>query len=281
MVVGEQLIPDRVQVAEDEYIVYEAESMLPEGATIKLEKSDKIPDGVKNPVKLADGSIVDINTTLPENYTDDNGNAVEVTLKDGPKFVAGGQQKLVFIDLARMLFPGFIAGILLAAIIAASMSTADSQLLVASSSFTSDIYKPLIRKNASEKETLWVGRIVVIIVAFIAYFIASSEGTGAQAIMTMVDNAWGLFGGAFGPVVILSLFWKRLTYEGAVAGIVTGAIVDIVWLVWLTAPTGIYEILPAFIAGLIVTVVVSLIAKAPSQEVLNIYARATDNSIDD
>ena len=99
--------------------------------------------------------------------------------------------------------------------------------------------------------------------------------------MTMVDNAWGLFGGAFGPVVILSLFWKRLTYEGAVAGIVTGAIVDIVWLVWLTAPTGIYEILPAFIAGLIVTVVVSLIAKAPSQEVLNIYARATDNSIDD
>ena len=199
----------------------------------------------------------------------------------GEELLADGSQKLVFIKLARYIFPGFIAGVLLAAIIAASMSTADSQLLVASSSFTSDIYKPLIRKQASEKETLWVGRIVVIIVSVIAYFIASSEGTGAQAIMTMVDNAWGLFGGAFGPVVILSLFWKRLTYTGAVAGIVTGAVVDIIWLIWLTAPTGIYEIAPAFIISLVVTVAASLITKAPSQEVLAIYQRATDNSIDD
>ncbi len=199
----------------------------------------------------------------------------------GEELLADGSQKLVFIKLARYIFPGFIAGVLLAAIIAASMSTADSQLLVASSSFTSDIYKPLIRKQASEKEILWVGRIVVIIVSVIAYFIASSKGTGAQAIMTMVDNAWGLFGGAFGPVVILSLFWKRLTYTGAVTGIVVGAVVDIVWLVWLTAPTGIYEILPAFIIGLIVTVAASLATKAPSQEVLDIYARATDESIDD
>lgn len=199
----------------------------------------------------------------------------------GEELLTAGAQKLVFIKLARYIFPGFIAGILLAAIIAASMSTADSQLLVASSSFTSDIYKPLIRKNASEKELLWVGRAVVIIVAVIAFFIAGSEGTGAQAIMTMVDNAWGLFGGAFGPVVILSLFWKRLTYGGAVAGIVTGAVVDIVWLLWLTAPTGVYEILPAFVIGFIVTVVVSLIGKAPSEEVLALYDRATDNSIDD
>ena len=199
----------------------------------------------------------------------------------GEELLADGSQKLVFIKLARYIFPGFIAGILLAAIIAASMSTADSQLLVASSSFTSDIYKPLIRKQASEKEVLWVGRIVVVAVSVIAYFIASSEGTGAQAIMTMVDNAWGLFGGAFGPVVILSLFWKRLTYIGAVAGIVVGAVVDVVWLIWLTAPTGIYEILPAFIIGLIATVVVSLATKAPSQEVLDIYAKATDESIDD
>ena len=203
----------------------------------------------------------------------------DITL--GEELLTIGAQKLVFIKLARYIFPGFVAGILLAAIIAASMSTADSQLLVASSSFTSDIYKPLIRKNASEKELLWVGRVVVIIVAIIAFFIAGSEGTGAQAIMTMVDNAWGLFGGAFGPVVILSLFWKRLTYGGAVAGIVTGAIVDIVWLLWLTGATGIYEILPAFVIGLIVTVAVSLIDKKPSDEVLAIYERATDNSIDD
>ncbi len=199
----------------------------------------------------------------------------------GAELLPIGAQKLVFVRLARTLFPGFIAGILLAAIIAASMSTADSQLLVASSSFTSDIYKPLIRKQASNKEVLWVGRIVVILVSVIAFFIANSEGQSAQAIMTMVDNAWGLFGGAFGPVVILSLFWKRLTFSGALAGIVTGAVVDIVWLLKLTDITGIYEILPAFAIGFIAAIVVSLISKKPSAEVEAIFEKATDNSIDD
>ena len=161
------------------------------------------------------------------------------------------------------------------------MSTADSQLLVASSSFTSELYKPLIRKQASEKELLWVGRAVVLAVAVVAYFIASSKGSGAQAIMNMVENAWGLFGAAFGPVVILSLFWKRFTYRGAVTGVAVGAIVDILWLLFLSGSTGIYEILPGFIAGLICSVAASLADKAPSAEVLTIYNRATDNSIDD
>ncbi len=198
----------------------------------------------------------------------------------GSELLPEGNQKLVFIKLARVLFNPFIAGILLAAIIAASMSTADSQLLVASSSFTSDIYKPIIRKQASDKEILWVGRLVVVIVSVVAFFIANSKGQGAQAIMTMVDNAWGLFGGAFGPVVILSLFWKRLTYKGALAGIIVGAIVDIVWLIWLSG-TDIYEIVPAFIIGWIVTMLVSVIDKRPSDEIIAIYDRATDNSIDD
>ncbi len=198
----------------------------------------------------------------------------------GAELLAKGAQELVFVTLARRLFPGFIAGILLAAIIAASMSTADSQLLVASSSFTSDIYKPIVRKKASEKELLWVGRIVVILVSVVAYFIASSKGSGAQAVMNMVSNAWALFGGAFGPVVLLSLFWKRFTYKGAVAGIVCGAVVDIVWLMCM-AWTGIYEIVPAFIIGLAVCVIVSLCDKAPSQEINEIFERATDNSIDD
>ena len=198
----------------------------------------------------------------------------------GAELLAKGAQELVFVTLARRLFPGFIAGILLAAIIAASMSTADSQLLVASSSFTSDIYKPIIRKNATEKELLWVGRIVVILVSVVAYFIASSKGSGAQAVMNMVSNAWALFGGAFGPVVLLSLFWKRFTYKGAVAGIVCGAVVDIAWLIAMTW-TGIYEIVPAFIVGLAVCVIVSLCDKAPSQEINEIFERATDNSIDD
>lgn len=198
----------------------------------------------------------------------------------GRELLANGAQELVFVTLARRVFPGFIAGLLLAAIIAASMSTADSQLLVASSSFTSDIYKPIIRKNASEKEVLWVGRVVVIIVSVIAFLIASSNGSGAQAVMNMVSNAWALFGAAFGPVVILSLFWKRLTYKGSLAGIIVGAVVDIVWLITM-AHTGVYELVPAFIVGFVATVLVSLIDKKPSAEVDAIFERAMDNSIDD
>ena len=204
---------------------------------------------------------------------------------DGENFAAGllseGAQEMIFVKLARGLFPSFIAGILLAAIIAASMSTADSQLLVASSSFTSDIYKPLIRKQASEKELLWVGRIVVIIVSVVAFFIASSKGEAAAAIMDMVSNAWALFGAAFGPVVLLSLFWKRFTYKGAIAGIVVGSVVDIVWFIYLTASTGIYELLPGFVAAFIAAIVISLIDKKPSREIEAIYERATDASIDD
>ena len=189
-------------------------------------------------------------------------------------------QELIFVILTRTLFPAFIAGILLAAIIAASMSTADSQLLVASSSFTSDIYKPIIRKKASEKELLWVGRIVVVIVAIVAFFIASSKGEGAAAIMSLVSNAWALFGAAFGPVILLSLFWKRFTYKGAIAGIVVGSIVDIVWLMYLSS-TGIYEIIPGTVAALIAAVVVTLIDKKPEPEVEAIFDAATNESLDD
>ena len=188
-------------------------------------------------------------------------------------------QELIFVKLTRYIFPSFIAGILLAAIIAASMSTADSQLLVASSSFTSDIYKPIIRKGASEKELLWVGRIVVVIVSIVAYFIASSKGDGAAAIMNLVSNAWALFGAAFGPVILLSLFWKRFTYKGAIAGIISGAVVDIVWLIYF-ASTGIYEIIPGFIVCAIFAVVVSLIDKKPSAEVEAIFETATSKNND-
>ena len=188
--------------------------------------------------------------------------------------IANGNQKLIFIELARRLFTPFIAGLLLAAIIAASMSTADSQLLVASSSFTSDIYKPVLRKNASNKETLWIGRLVVLVISVIAYFIASSKGQGAQAIMNMVENAWAGFGGSFGPVVLLSLFWKRLTYKGACAGVIVGAVVDILWLMYLSGSTGIYEIIPAFICSTIITVVVSLIDKKPSADVEELFDKA-------
>ena len=208
--------------------------------------------------------------------------------------IPAGIQQNIFIEIVNDIFPGFFAGIILSAIIAASMSTADSQLLVASSSFTSDIYKPLIRKNkASDKELLWVGRIVVLLVTIVGLIIAmsglNSTSSWASNIMAMVENAWGLFGAAFGPVVILSLFWKRFNYAGAVAGILAGAIADIAWLVLFTSTvtdavicnTGVYEILPGFIAGAIVAVIVTLCPKAPNDAVLEIYKNATDKTIDD
>ena len=193
----------------------------------------------------------------------------------GIELLSVGKQSMVFVTLSRSLFPPFIAGILLSAIIAASMSTADSQLLVASSSFTSDIYKPLIRKDASDKETLWVGRGVVLVIAVIAYFIASSEGDGAQAIMNLVENAWAGFGSAFGSVVILSLFWRRFTYKGALAGVVAGAVTDVLWLVFLSSATGVYEIIPGFIASMIAAVSATLLDKEPSKEITDIYDSAT------
>jgi len=178
---------------------------------------------------------------------------------------------LVFISMVRKIFPGLISGILLSAILAAAMSTADSQLLAAASAFASDVYKPVIRKGkSSETEMLWAGRIVVLLIAIIAVVIASDPNAGS--IMSLVSNAWGVFGAAFGPAIMLSLFWKRFTFNGAVFGIVVGALVDILWLLNL-ASTGIYEIVPGFIAGTIAAIVVSLASKSPDAAVLSLFDR--------
>ena len=190
-----------------------------------------------------------------------------------------GAQKTVFIVMARKFFPPVISGFLLAAIMAASVSTADSQLLVASSSFTSDLYQPIVRKDASTKEVLWIGRVAVIIIAVIAYIIASSKGSGAQAIMNLVENAWGVFGAAFGPTILLSLFWRRFNYAGACAGVIVGAIVDICWLMF--SSSGVYEIVPGFIVGGIAAIVVTLLTAAPSKDVTDIFDLATAEGNDD
>ena len=177
----------------------------------------------------------------------------------------------VFIQMVRKIFPGLISGLLLSAILAASMSTADSQLLASASAFASDVYKPVIRKDkASDKEMLWAGRIVVLIIAVIAMFIAANPNSGT--IMGLVENAWGVFGAAFGPVILLSLFWRRLNFPGAVAGILAGALVDIGWLI-LLKDVGIYEIIPGFIVGLAAAVAVSLATKAPAEEVTALFDR--------
>ena len=199
----------------------------------------------------------------------------------GEELLTQGLQKTVFMVMSRKFFFPLASGLLLAAIMAACISTADSQLLVASSSFTADIYQPIIRKNASEKEVLWIGRIVVVLVALIAFAMATSKGSGAQAIMNLVENAWGCFGAAFGPTILLSLFWRRFNYAGAVAGVVTGALVDGLWLAFLSAATGIYEIIPGFVCSLLAAVVVSKMTEEPSKEVTEIFDRASRADFDE
>ncbi len=184
--------------------------------------------------------------------------------------ISGGE--LVFITMTRRIFPGVISGILLSAVLAASMSTADSQLLAAASAFASDVYKPVFRKNkAGDREMLWAGRLVVVAIALIALVLAADPDAGS--IMGLVSNAWGVFGAAFGPVIMLSLYWKRFTFAGAVAGIVVGAAVDILWLAFL-ASTGVYEIVPGAAAGLLAAVVVSLATKAPGKDVESLFDKA-------
>lgn len=179
---------------------------------------------------------------------------------------------LVFITMVRKLFPSIISGLLLSAILAAAMSTADSQLLAAASAFASDVYKPIIRKNkTTDKEMLWSGRIVVAVIAIVALFIASNPNAGS--IMSLVSNAWGVFGAAFGPAILLSLFWKDFSYKGAVAGIIVGALTDILWLTYLSS-TGVYEIVPGFILGGLAAIIVSAVAGKPDKAVGELFDRA-------
>jgi sodium/proline symporter len=178
----------------------------------------------------------------------------------------------VFIQMVRMIFPAVISGILLSAILAAAMSTADSQLLSSASAFAADVYKPVLRKGqAPEKEMFWAGRFVVAFIAVCAIIIASNPGSGT--IMSLVGNAWGVFGAAFGPAILLSLFWKRFTFLGAVSGIIAGAVADVVWLAAFSG-TGLYEIIPGFVIGLITAFVVTLRGKKPGADVEALFDKS-------
>ena len=179
---------------------------------------------------------------------------------------------LVFVIMTRRIFPALISGVLLSAVLAAAMSTADSQLLAAASAFASDVYRPVIRQNnAKDREMLWAGRVVVLVISCVALYIASRPDAGS--IMSLVSNAWGVFGAAFGPAIMLSLFWKKFTYAGAALGIFTGALVDILWLEYMAA-TGVYEIIPGFFAGLVVAYLTSLIFPQKSKEVEELFDKA-------
>ncbi|RZV34238.1 MAG: sodium/proline symporter PutP [Sphingomonadaceae bacterium] len=167
----------------------------------------------------------------------------------------------IFIVLADLLFHPIITGFLLAALLAAIMSTISSQLLVASSSLTEDFYRLFLRKNASERESVNVGRICVLLVALVAIFIA---GDPESQVLGLVSNAWAGFGAAFGPLIILSLTWDRMTGAGALSGLVTGALVVIAWIAlgwngaFLGGP-GVYEIIPGFATAWLAIWLVSLV----------------------
>jgi sodium/proline symporter len=173
----------------------------------------------------------------------------------------------VFSETLKAMFPPFIAGIFLCAILAAAMSTADSQLLVASSSFSQDIFKGIINKKATDKQVLNVSRITVLVVALIAFVISLDQNS---SIFSLVSYAWAGFGGTLGPIILLALFWRRTTNAGAVAGFICAGITVLVWnkIPATVHPIfGVYEILPAFIINLVVTVGVSLCGKKQDPEV--------------
>ena len=165
----------------------------------------------------------------------------------------------VFIELAMILFNPWVAGILMSAILAAVMSTLSCQLLVCSSAITEDFYKAFLRKGASQRELVWVGRVMVLVVALIAIALAANP---ENRVLGLVSYAWAGFGAAFGPVVLLSVTWSRMTRNGALVGMLVGAITVLVWKQygWLD----LYEIIPGFLFASIAIVLVSLMGRKPS-----------------
>jgi sodium/proline symporter len=177
----------------------------------------------------------------------------------------------VFLILSRELFNPWIAGLLLAAVLAAIMSTLSCQLLVCSSALTEDFYKAFLRPRASQGELVWVGRLTLVGVALVAIGLAWNPD---NRVLDLVSYAWAGFGAAFGPVVVLSLRWARMTRNGALAGMLTGAIVVLVWKQygWF----GLYEMVPGFVLATLAIVVVSLLGAAPAAAVGERFARVRE-----
>ncbi len=178
-----------------------------------------------------------------------------VYFKDSP--LPNGEA--VLIALSQALFNPFVAGLVIAGILAAIMSTIDSQLLVCSTTFSEDIYRTYIRKNASDKEILTVSRLSVLVISVMGIYMAYNHRD--STLLSMVAYAWGGFGAAFGPVILLSLFWPRMTGAGAIAGMVTGAVVVVVWKQLKGGVFEMFEVVPGFIAALLAIVVVSMLTK--------------------
>jgi len=169
----------------------------------------------------------------------------------------------VFIELGQIFFHPLFAGLMLAAVLAAIMSTISSQLIVTSSALTEDLYKVILKKDGTDKQYVFIGRMAVLLVAIIA---ASLAWVQNDTILGLVAYAWAGFGAAFGPVIILSLYWRKMTNWGAILGMIAGAATVIIWKNVGLGDT-MYEIVPGFIINFIISVVVSMITYKPNAEI--------------
>lgn len=183
------------------------------------------------------------------------------------QLLSAGSSENIFIILGVRFFPPIVAGVVISGILAASMSSSDSYMLIVASSLANDIYKDLLKKKATEAEVMWVARLTMLAVTVFGIIIALS---GNQSIFRVVSYAWAGLGAAFGPLILFSLFWKRTTFPAAVAGMLSGGVMVIVWKNVIAKAGGVfavYELLPAFIISALVIWIVSLLTARPSAEV--------------
>lgn len=185
----------------------------------------------------------------------------------------GGDAEKVFIYMISALFNPWVGGILLAAILSAIMSTIDSQLLVSSSALTEDLYQKMIKREATEKELILVGRLCVIAISVISMVLALNP---SSSILGLVSYAWGGFGAAFGPVVLMALFSRKTTWKSALAGMVTGAVVCVLWKE-IGLGSLMYEIVPGFVMNFLVILIMNSLIPQQDQEILDEFERAVNS----
>ena len=191
----------------------------------------------------------------------------------------GGAEN-IFITLATSSLPAILAGFVMAGILAATISSSDSYLLIAASAFAKNVFQGICKKNATDKQVMWVSRITLLVLALIGILIALDEDS---VIFQIVSFAWAGFGATFGPLMLFSLFWKRTTRAGAIAGMLSGAGMVFLWKLVISKLGGvfaIYELLPAFVFSCICIVVVSLLTKKPSKEIEEDFEAARTGAVD-
>ena len=186
----------------------------------------------------------------------------------------GPASETVFLVMTNELFPPIATGLILSAVLAAIMSTASSQLLVAASAFAQDFYRTWLRKDAEQTELVWISRASVLVIASLAIFLGLNPN---NFILDMVSYAWAGFGAAFGPALLMSLFWKRTTRNGVLAGIVVGGLTVLIWKQF--AFFGLYEIVPGFLFSAAAIWIVSRCGEEPDRAILETFEKVNHSNI--